>query len=169
MRPLVRCASIIMLSALLSTAAQAQLPVEDCTGADLDGGDTFPVGGFFIPSADDFTMTGTSCTEQGVDSVLCFTPTSSCDVNIDCENDSGTQSVNVFVGPCSAAPASCLASATGASASLTNFTLTAGQNVCVVCEYSDPSGLHGMTIAEVSGSCGALPVQLQSFDVGSAE
>ncbi len=157
----------VALLALFSASAQAQ-PAEDCTGADLGSGDMFPLNGQIAPSSDDFSMTGTGCLEQGVDSVVCFTPTNNCTVTVSCEGDSGTQSANLFVGPCNTSPGSCTNSTSGSAATIAGIALTAGQNVCLVCEHSSPT-LNDVIITEDAGSCGALPVALQSFEVESSD
>ncbi|MEM7583398.1 MAG: hypothetical protein AAF560_08470 [Acidobacteriota bacterium] len=140
-------------------------PVESCTGADLGNSDMLNGGGFFDPSTSDFTMSGTGCTEQGVDSVLCFTPENSCDVRITCARDSGLNSVNVFTGACTAVPAMCSNTASGTGSASVDVTLSAGVNVCVVCEYAGTGGDSRMAFSELSGDCGQLPVDLQSFSI----
>ena len=149
----------------LAPLASAQ-PSDTCTNANLGGGDTFPLSTFPPSATDDFTMTGVGCAEQGRDSVVCFSPTNSCVVTMTCGNDSGTQSANLYDAPCSTSPAACTATATGASAELTDVPLTGGVMVCFECEYSAAGGLPEMLITEqVTGACGALPVSLLGFTV----
>lgn len=155
---------VAALFLLLVVSAQAQPPTENCTGADLDGGDMFPFMGSITPVTNDFAMTGSFCGgEEGTDAVVCFTPTTSCNVDITCTHSG---SVNVFVGPCTSSPASCVDSNNGSgSVTISDLNLTAGQNVCVVCEGTDSMEVTEVTIAELSGPCGPLPVDLQSFEI----
>ena len=97
-----RALLVFILALALATAAAAQ-PTETCAGADLDGSQTFTFSGDLSVTTDDFTLPVT-CNELGPDSVVCFTPTNGCTVNVGCERDSGNQSVNMFTGSCSPHP-----------------------------------------------------------------
>ncbi len=156
------------LSLILAGFAQAQ-PSENCTGADLGGGDSFPLMGNLGPTVNDFTMTGAGCAEQGVDTAVCFTPELDCTVTMRCENDSGMQSANLVAGPCNTSPASCIQSDTGTEPELTNVALTAGQNVCLVCEFLNPGFVSVLISESTPGECGALPVELLEFFVDRDE
>lgn len=153
-------AAIVWLSLAALAAAQ---PAETCVGADLTSADMLPFSDSFPPSSDDFTMTGTGCVEQGIDSVVCFQPMNDCSVQVSCLNDGGLQSVNIVTGPCTVTPASCVASDTGTEPMVV-VALTAGENVCVVCEFSDPNFTF-TNITETAGSCGSLPVTLEHFSI----
>ncbi|MEM7587284.1 MAG: hypothetical protein AAF560_28110 [Acidobacteriota bacterium] len=167
-RPIRRLSLILALLFLVSASAGAQPPAEDCTGADLTSSDTLPFFDSIIPTTDDFDMTGTGCVEEGVDSAVCFTPTNGCTVTVTCEGDSGVQTANVFTGSCTTSPTSCTNTASGAIATISGLVLSAGVNVCLICEYSSPT-FNDVTITATSGDCGALPVDLQSFSIEASE
>ena len=157
---------------LFSGAASGQL-ANDCTGAGLTGADVLPVSetvgsaGF----SQDLDMSAGSCTEltSGMDTVVCFTPENSCNVNFTCDYvPSGTSmAANIFEGMCSDTPASCTATAANATgpAVISDFALSAGTNYCFQCESAVAAVSMFAEIAASSGDCGSLPVSLQSFEV----
>ncbi len=164
---------VFVLAFALASVASAvgPPPSETCTDADLSGTDMFNWSDFVGISSNDFTLPGPSCTELGIDAAVCFTPTSGCTVEIFCEFDSGSQSINVFTGPCTLTPASCThTTAATAFPSLTGVVLTGGVNTCVVCEHTSVgSGASTITINQTAGDCGALPVGLLSFGIESSQ
>ncbi len=151
----------------------AQPPAETCgVGDSLGGTDMLPFLGSLNVTGDDFTMTGTGCTEQGEDHVTCLTPANSCTVNATCRDGfskpetSGLQvAVNAFQGSCSTSPASCLDSDGGTgSGTISGLALTAGVTYCFVCEAGTGLDLE-LEINAVASSCGALPVELETYSV----
>ncbi len=162
---------IFILAFALASAVSAlgPPPSETCTLADLDGMDTFDWSDGIGVSANDFTLPGATCTELGIDEAVCFTPTSGCTVTIECEFDSGNLSVNVFTGPCTLTPAECTHTTAPGTPSLAGVVLTGGQNTCVVCESDGGSTFASINLTQTAGDCGALPVGLLSFGVGSSE
>ena len=171
-----RAYSPLILFLLVATPVFAQPPAETCGAGDsLGGADMLPFNGSLPPGVNDFTMTGTGCTENGFDHVTCFTPQNSCTVTATCSLASvaeraqapeGLQvGVNVVQGPCSTAPASCSASNSGSTiGTVVGVALTAGTNYCFVCE-SGASSSVALDVQATAGDCGALPVELVSFEV----
>jgi hypothetical protein len=156
------------------SVALAQPPAETCGAGDsLSGADMLPQTLVATPAANSFTMSGAGCNELGFDHVTCLTPTTDCTIVAECfdpdaltDEVEGLQfSISVFSGACSTAPASCLDSSQGTAASgQISVAVTGGTNYCFVCERADS---NAMTLEmSTAGSCGALPVELQTFDVG---
>ncbi len=171
-----------LVVALLVPAFAVAQPTDACdANTGLDGSDFFPFSGSVMNPANDFgAVGGAGCNSGGTEEiVLCFTPTSSCDVDITCSVSSNisqdvSANVNYFDGPCGI-PASCHDSAssglmnTNANVVL-SATLAAGTEQCLMCGAGSlfgDIGSIGLAIVETSGSCGALPVALQQFSVDS--
>ena len=169
------CLPLILLL-LVATPALAQPPAETCGAGDsLGGTDMLPFNGSLAPGANDFAMTGAGCAESGFDHVTCFTPQNSCTVTATCSLATLAEraqapevlqvGVNVVQGPCSTSPASCSASDSGTGGgTVVGVALTAGTNYCFVCESGVSSSL-ALDVQATAGDCGALPVELVSFEV----
>jgi hypothetical protein len=181
MRALLLLAALVFLGAV---DAHAQ-PADDCSGpACLDGSDTLSFNGATTPGNAAFNLTGTGCTASGVftlDGVVCFEPTSSCSVNFSCtSNGTGNIWVNVRNMGAGSCPTACVHTAgpcvnsagpaTPPTATLTNVSLIGGINYCFICSTADQAPAaqqtFAITLAAGSADCGALPVELMSFDVG---
>ena len=159
-----RLAMLVLAFTAMPAVAQ---PGEACDGTqELDGTDSLPQSfNVAAPVTADMDMTGTGCSEEESDIVVCFTPEFSCTLNIDCIHSGAAVSVNVFEGPCTTAPSSCLASNSGSGFASTIASLTGGTNYCIVCETDLGLGTINLDFDVDSGSCGALPVELQGFSV----
>jgi hypothetical protein len=169
----IRLLFVLLLTVTFSSSLWAQPPAETCGAGDsLGGADMMPQSLVGTADTDDFTMTGTSCNELGLDNVTCFVPTTDCTVVAECSDSSppfevveGLQfSVSAFQGACTTSPVSCLDSSQGTGVSgQISVALTGGTQYCFVCER----GNSGATAIDLStaGSCGALPVELQSLEV----
>jgi hypothetical protein len=171
--------------------APAALAVEDaaenCTGADLDGGDALPVVVLFTATTEDFTISDASCiplpTGTTPDSVFCFRPTSTCSVNFSCAICADAQCENAAAGEvwmhiralgggvCTTAGGACTpgGAVTGNSvaASQSPVALTGGQNYCFICSVDAGAGTGNrrMAVSAAAGDCGPLPVELMRFKV----
>jgi hypothetical protein len=160
---------LVALLVLTALPAYAQNPPADSCGPgdSLGGSDMFPFSGSANPATNTFAMTGTQCSEVGKDAVVCFRPTSSCDVNIRCAFVNTTVAANLFLGPCESSPAACVQSATAQHFASIDASLSGGQEYCVVCETSDTTFTFSaqVDIMTTAGNCGPLPVELESFIV----
>jgi hypothetical protein len=166
---------------LLTVPASATAPAESCSDGPETGAIQLPFSQSSSPSSGDFSFSGSGCQGAAYDSVACFTPASSCAVDLSCSVAfaSSTEStrgfattINLFAGPCTDVPGppSCIDSSLSASgsASLTNQALTGGQEYCVICAHSYAPGPQlNLSIALSAGStsCGDLPVELMHFAV----
>jgi|CXWL01.1.fsa_nt_gi hypothetical protein len=175
---------VLAVLALLTASAAAGQPTENCTGAGLTGASTLPWNGSFTPNSFEFSLSGSGCFTPpfGVDSVVCFVPSGSCSVDVQCAFPS-SQRVELNVrdmgagGACTASPGPCVAG-TGVDAgggnnatsplTLSGVSLVAGNNYCFICSTSDQAPLIQQTISITGSGCGALPVTLQSFDIAGA-
>ena len=145
-------------------------PQPTCNGNEsLTGSDTFPFNdSLSAPLTDDFDMTASGCIEEGVDHVTCFRPTNNCSVNITCSYPGGSPAIgaNLYAGGCDTSPSSCSTASGGpGSTTIFGFALTGGTDYCVVCESDANITQLDISISEVSGNCGALPVTLESFTI----
>jgi hypothetical protein len=100
------------------------------------------------------------------DGVKCFTPQNSCSLTITGEGGASDANTRVAIasGACSNTPASCTGS--GATNTISGFAVTAGTQYCIYVETTS-SQLIGFTLT--GSGCGTLPVELQSFSVGSED
>ncbi len=170
--------SLLVLFAILAAIPALAQPSNTCDGNEnLDGMDTLPQT-LNLPAAsltDTFTMSGGGCFEQaGDDMVVCFTPQNSCSVNISCfytPAAGGLTGTNLFQGPCSTNPPTCISStsASGMAATISGASLTAGTQYCVVCSNNFALTSLDVSITVAQGDCGALPVELQHFSIDSPE
>lgn len=173
----------VITAILFQSSSMAQS--ESCaTEPSLNGSDMFGFNPAPTPLTDNFAMTGTGCvnfpstfvpavcaSNGGMDNVVCFTPTNSCDILIQSVTGNQGASVNIFSGMCQE-PTSCLASAASTapshnSALISPISLTAGTQYCVVWERCG-SASHSLTINQINSTdCGSLPVELLNFSVTS--
>jgi len=165
----------LILMAALPALSQ---PVEDCTGAALDGSATLPFNASFSPTSFNFNLSGAGCFQPpfSVDSVVCFTPTASCTVDFQL-TFGASQRVELNVrdngagGSCDTTAGICVAS-TGVDAgsgsnatspqTLSSVNLTGGVNYCFV---ASTSSVVQHTFNITGTGCGALPVQLTHISV----
>ena len=166
--------SLLLLFSILAAVPALAQPSNTCDGNEsLDGADSLPQTLNLAAGSltDSFTMSGGGCLEQpGDDMVVCFTPENSCSVDIACfytPSAGGVTSNNLFQGPCSTSPSSCIdsSSATGMAATISSASLTAGTEYCVVCSNNVSATSLDVTISVDQGNCGALPVELQHFSI----
>ncbi len=116
-----------------------------------------------------------------LDAAVCLRPTNNCVVNFTCSFTSDNVSPQAYLNvrnvgssvTCDAGAGPCVANlALGASPRVINNTsLTGGTSYCFICHTDDqtmPFATQTFNIAQADGSasCGALPVELMSFDVG---
>lgn len=115
-----------------------------------------------------FDLTGAGCSNTaGInDAVLCFAPENDCTVDIACDwtpspLHGADQYLNLIGGPCSHAPASCLAWNTEASNTrLEDVAVVAGQRYCVVCQDTLPGRWITVSISAVAGNCGLIDTSI---------
>lgn len=169
---------IVGLVMVLSAGVLAAQPSDDCTGAALDGSDTLSFNGATTPSNASFNVSGTGCTNPAfaLDSAVCFRPTNNCSVNFSCAFNSGSAYLNVRnvgAAACEATAGPCVANAALSATSpnvISNIALTGGTSYCFICHTDDQvapfaTQTFTITLADGSASCGALPVDLQRFEV----
>jgi hypothetical protein len=164
------CVSRLFLAILFVTAtAVFGQPGATCDGSqELDGSytglQTFMLS---APFTGDFTMTGTGCSEQGFDYVVCFTPENDCHLLIDCGHSGvgATVAANIYQGACSTSPASCISSASASDFGSTSADVTGGTHYCIVCETTTNSGTMSLDFGTDGGNCGAFPVEVQQFSI----
>jgi hypothetical protein len=176
-RRILPLASLVVVAvALVSFARPAaggvQVFQEACAGATLTGSDMLPITDTAVAGGDaDFTVAA-SCQLGATafsDVVVCFTPQNSCTVSFSCNATGGSNvRASIVQGPCAGTFASCLAAGTDVvppEFSLASLALTAGQSFCFVCQNTVGNGSFNPSITETAGSCGALPVELESFRI----
>jgi hypothetical protein len=173
---------LFLAVALLATPAFAQLALTDnCTGQPTGtGSDMGPID---IPAGllgltDDLTMTGTGCTNlTGFDSVVCFRVEASCSAGFTFTPlATAFGNFNIVVQPgtesCENTPQECVESGTsgdvGDSVQLGFVDIAAGSLVCLY-TASTVQGFQSLTSTVDLVTCGALPVEVQSFTVESSE
>jgi len=172
---------LVGLVMVLSAAAAPAQPADECTGAALDGSDSLPFGGATTPANASFNVSGAGCTNPAfaLDAAVCLRPTNNCVVNFTCTFTSdnvtpqGYLNVrNVGSDACNAGAGACVANVgLGASPrAINNISLTGGTSYCFICHTDDQTmpfanQSFSITLAAGSASCGALPVDLQGFEV----
>ena len=155
-------AMIVMTTAAVTSAQ----PAETCGPGALLGPVALPFSTFGSPASADFTLTGAGCLDATGDDdlVACFTPTSSCSVDIVCSS-TGSVTLNLTTGACSTSPASCTGNASGTPAQLSGQAIVAATEYCVICSRTGAVGTISFDITTASGNCGLMPVSLTSFIV----
>ncbi len=161
---------MLVLLAFWTIPVLAQPPSESCDGTqELGAADMLPQSHMITtPVTNDMDMSGAGCAASESDVVICFTPELSCTLNIDCVHTGADVAVNLFDGVCTDSPSSCLASDSGTGIASIVAGLTGGTHYCIVCETDLGSGTMFLDFDVDSGSCGALPVELQSFSMTSS-
>jgi hypothetical protein len=163
------CALVVVSALIGGQPAAAQTLAGSCAGS-TDFGPTN------IPGT--FTSTNVSTGANNIDTalcagnnslndgVICITPQNSCTIELVCNGSAAPANIDakVAVGPCGSNLGSCTQNGTN---SISGFSATAGTEYCLYCESSSGQ-LMGFTLNE-STDCGLLPVELQSFAVGSGE
>ena len=163
---------------VLFAGVLAAQPSDTCTGAALDGSDNLPFNGATTPANASFNVSGIGCTNPGfaLDGAVCFRPTNNCSVNFSCAFNSGSAYLNVRnvgAAACDAAAGPCVATAALSGTSpnvISGIALTGGTSYCFICHTDDQvapfaTQTFAITLADGSASCGALPVELQRFEV----
>lgn len=166
-RTLYLCVLTLALAMGPAAFAQSGNLVGTCGNANIDltGGTMLPFTSANVnPSPNGSVNPACLATLGNTDGVKCFTPQNSCSLTITGEGGASDANTRVAIasGACSDTPAACTGS--GATNSIAGFAVTGGVQYCIYVETT-ATQLIGFTLTGTG--CGTVPVELQSFSVGS--